>query len=69
MKCPKYISDALDAKVRAANLFSKYDYIISEWLEKHTIEVDSCHVWGGVEGLVNPESSATCIRDAIRRKK
>lgn len=66
MKLPKYIDDALKKRTKAAQQFNKYDWIISEWIDKHFYEddIDSSCYHGGVESIVNPESAEQEIRDA-----
>lgn len=47
MKCPKYIKEALDKRLKAAQQFNHYDLIVSEYIDKHDLDVDSCHYHGG----------------------
>jgi len=57
MKIPKYILIALQRRANAAYLWNKYDWIISNYINKHNIEVPSECYRGGVEGIVNPDSA------------
>lgn len=68
MKIPKYIKQALDSRERAAESFNRNDIIVSEFIDKYDIEIDSCHYHGGVESLVNPASSKLEIIAAIQNK-
>ena len=51
--------------------FHHYDYIVSEWIEKHGLEedIDSADFRGGVESIVNPDMSEKNIRNAILQKE
>lgn len=68
MKCPKYIKEALDKRLKAAQQFNHYDLIVSEYIDKHDLDVDSCHYHGGCESTVFPESSYHTILEAIKEK-
>lgn len=65
MKIPKYIDELLESRAKAAERFNHYDFILSEWLDKNEIDVESCDSHGGVESLVNPWASAQRVRRAI----
>lgn len=68
MKIPKYIEKALDDRVKAANKFNTTDLIISNFIDKYEIDVDTEDFHGGVESIVNPDASADRIREAIKNK-
>lgn len=70
MKIPKHIDEALRKRTQAANQFNKYDFIISEWIDKHNLddEIDSSCFHSGVEAVVNPEAAEEEIRYAIIAK-
>lgn len=68
MKIPKYIEKALDDRVKAADKFNGADRIITQFIEKHDIDVNSEDYLGGAESLVNPDASADRIREAIENK-
>ena len=70
MKIPKYVDNALKMRTRAAHQFSKYDYIVSNWLSKNDFDndIDSSDFHGGVESIVNPHDSEDRIREAILKR-
>lgn len=68
MKIPKYIEKALDDRVKAADKLNSADLIISEFIEKHDINVEDYDYRDGVEAIVNPDASAERIREAIKNK-
>lgn len=61
MNVPKYIYDVIEKRATAADRFNHYDYVLSEWLEKHGICAEPWDTRGGVESIVNPWSSADRI--------
>lgn len=67
MKIPKYIDEALRQRTRSAKQFSKYDWIVSNWITQHGLEgaMDMADIYGGVESLENPEESEMEIRKVI----
>lgn len=71
MKLPKYIDDALRRRTKAAETFQHYDWIVSDWIEKHGLEddIDIADFRGGVESIVNPDVSEQNIRNAILQKE
>ena len=70
MKIPKYIDNALRMRTRAAKQFSRYDYIVSDWLSKNGFDedIDSSDFHYGVESLINPQDSEDRIREAILKR-
>lgn len=44
------------------------DYVVSDWLEKHGIEIDNSDYWSGAEALCNPWDSVERIVEAIAKK-
>ncbi len=63
MKVPKYIREALRKRTKAAEAWNKYDGIITDFINKHKIDVPAEDYCGGVEGIVNPrESEESVIR-------
>ena len=70
MKIPKYVDEALRMRTKAACQFSKYDYIISNWLSKNSFDdcIDSSDFHGGVESIMNPQDSEDRIREAILKR-
>lgn len=69
MKIPKYIDNYLDRRVKSAEQLMKYDWIITDWLDKYDIEVEDFDYCTGVEMYMNPVDSANRIRKAILNKK
>lgn len=65
MKCPKYIKEALIQRAKCAERFTELDYMISEWLDTHNIEVEEYDICGGCESYVNPFDSSRRIITAI----
>lgn len=65
MRIPKYIDEALRKRVNAAYKFSDYDCIVSDFIEKNGIELDTMHYGLGCESLVNPDNSAEAVQEAI----
>lgn len=68
MRVPKYIERALERRARAAEVWNHNDLIVSEFIDKHDIDIDSCHYHGGVEAIVNPWASFSNVMDAIKSK-
>lgn len=68
MKVPKYIEDALTRRARAAETWEKYDRIITDFINRHEIDVPAEEYCGGVEGIVHPWESADIIRECIENK-
>lgn len=66
MKIPKYIEQALKHRASAARSFWTNDRIISNFIRKHGIDVDSSDYGGGVDSLFNPEESNESLREAIK---
>lgn len=69
MKCPKYIKTALLKRASYASKFTMMDVIISEWVDKHQIQVEEYDIYGGCESIVNPYSSIRRILEAIEEKE
>lgn len=69
MKIPKYIEKALADRAKAAYKFNSADHIITQYIEKHDIDVEQYDYCGGVEAIVNPDASADRIRIAITNKE
>ena len=71
MKIPKYIDEALKKHTKAAEAFSRYDWIVSNWIDKQGLEddIDLADYHGGVESIVNPRESERTIREAILNKE
>ena len=65
MKVPKYIQDALKRRARAAVAWSTADRIITDFIDKHEIDVPPEDYCGGVEAIVNPWDSALSVLQAI----
>ena len=67
MKMPKHIEYALDQRAKAADRFTHYDVIVSEWLEKHDLidYVEEYDIYGGCEAYVNPSNSSARIKAVI----
>ena len=62
MQIPKYIEKALECRINAAEKFNDADIVISDFIEKHNIEVETYDYHGGVDSIVNPDDSAERIR-------
>ena len=65
MRIPKYIDEALRKRTNAAYKFIDYDCIVSDFIERNGIELDSMHYGLGCESLVNPDNSEEAVRKAI----
>ena len=65
MKIPKYIDETLKKRTKAAHKLIEYDCVISEYIEKHNIPVDTADYHLGCEMIMNPEESESNIRKAI----
>lgn len=65
MRIPKYIDEALRKRTNAAYKFMDYDCIVSDFVENNGIELDPTHYGLGCESLLNPDSSANAVREAI----
>lgn len=65
MRVPKYIDEALRKRANAAYKFMDYDCIVSDFVENNGIELDHTHYGLGCESLLNPDSSANAVREAI----
>ena len=65
MKIPKYIDETLRKRANAAYKFVDYDCIVSDFVENNGIELDPTHYGLGCESLLNPDSSANAVREAI----
>ena len=68
MDVPVYIKQALARRARAANMFMKYDLIISKWCSKNDIDTEPYDTYGGVESIVHPYESQQRILNAIKNK-
>lgn len=68
MKVPKYITTALERRARAAQAFFEADEIVSEFIEKNGIEVDSADYRLGAEALFTPWESVERVIEAIGAK-
>lgn len=69
MKIPKYIDEALRKRANSAFRFIQYDAIISDFIEKNGVELDTMHYGLGCESILNPDSSANAVREAILTHK
>lgn len=65
MRIPKYIDEALRKRANAACRFMNYDCIVSDFIEKNGIQLDTMHYRLGCESLINPDNSANAVRQAI----
>lgn len=63
MKIPKYIEEALKMRIKAANNFNRYDYIVSHWCINHNVTSED--ICGAIDSIVNPEQSAEQVRNDI----
>lgn len=67
MKCPKYVRNMIERRVRLAVQLTDVDVTLTDWLDGHGIldsleDYDYC---GGVEIYCNPRQSADRIYRAI----
>lgn len=69
MEIPKYIEKWLERRAKLASQLEMLDFDISDWLDKHNIEVESEDYRGGVELYVNPYDSIERIKAAILNHK
>lgn len=69
MKIPRYIEESLQIRANSASRVVDHDYIVSNFLEKHKIEVESADYFMGVEILGDPYGSCERIRQAILNHK
>lgn len=65
MKIPKYIEQALDRRVKSAIRLNEADMVITDFIIKNDIVVESYDYATGVEMYANPYESANRIREAI----
>lgn len=65
MRIPKYIDEALRKRANAAFRFLQHDVVVSEFIEKHNIDVNFEDYGGGVESILNPYESENVVREAI----
>jgi len=68
MNIPKYIENAIEQRAKAAETFNHYDYVLSAWLDKNDICVESYDSHGGAESIINPWASADRVIEAIKSK-
>lgn len=68
MKIPKYIEKALIKRAKCAGAFVEADCVVSNFLDKHGIEIDNSDYWSGAEALCNPWDSVNRIAEAIAKK-
>ena len=69
MKIPKYIEEALRKRSKASVMLSKFDYIVTKFIEEHDIDVDEYDYNGGCEAIINPYESEERIKTAILNHK
>ena len=69
MKIPKYIDETLQKRTKDTYKLIEYDCVISEYIEKHNIPVDTADYCLGCEMIMNPEESESNIRKAIINHK
>lgn len=69
MKIPLYIEQALKRREKAALALMSADYIITDYIDKHNIEVETYDYATGVEMYANPKESADRVRQAIAEHK
>lgn len=69
MKIPLYIEQALKRREKAALALMSADYIITDYIDKHNIEVETYDYATGVEMYSNPTASADRVRQAIAEHK
>lgn len=65
MKIPKYVDEALKKRTKAAIIVLKNDTIVTDFINKHNIDVNSEDYCGGVEMYANLFESEDAIRQAI----
>lgn len=65
MRIPKYIDEALRKRANAAFRFLQHDVVVSEFIEKHNIDVNFEDYGGGVESILSPYESENAVREAI----
>lgn len=68
MNIPKYIDKMLTERATLADKIQDIDGALSDWLDKHNIEVDPVDYRGGVELYEAPYESVARIRQAIKDK-
>ncbi|MBQ3566796.1 MAG: hypothetical protein IJA12_06425 [Oscillospiraceae bacterium] len=69
MKIPLYIEQALKRREKAAWALLSADYIITDYITKHNIEVETYDYATGVEMYANPTASVNRVRQAIAEHK
>ena len=69
MRIPKYIDEALRKRTKAAHKLLEYDCIVSDYIEKYNIPVDTANYRLGCEMLLNPDVSENSIREAILNRE
>lgn len=65
MKIPKYIDEALKKRTKSACKVLEYDEIVTNFIDKYHIDVDSEDYEGGCEMFTNPRDSEQAVRKAI----
>lgn len=65
MKIPKYIKEALNKRAKAACALMDADRLITDFIDRNSIDVDTADYCGGVEQYTAPYESAERIYDAI----
>ena len=66
MWLPKRIEKLIDRRAKLAADLMDVDYELSEWIDKHEINVEECDYRTGVEIYTNPYSCANRVKEAIR---
>lgn len=65
MKIPKYIDEALRKRTSCACKLLTYDEIVTDFIDKYHIDVNSEDYGGGCEMFINPHDSEEAVRQAI----
>lgn len=69
MKCPKYVRDMIERRLRLAVQLNRADIELTDWLAAHGIleNLEDYDYNSGVEMYCNPHASANRIYCAIER--
>lgn len=65
MKIPKYIKEALNKRAKAACAITDADRLITDFINRNSIDVDPADYCRGVEQYSAPYESTNRIYDAI----
>jgi hypothetical protein len=65
MKIPKRIENLIDKRTKLAQDLNSVDLELTNWIDKHNVEVESYDYCSGCEMYANPSASGERIKQAI----